>query len=207
RQVLARSARLRVNGRMIAPEAYQVRKAYFMADRTGALLKEDLPGPANPMADPSKMMDPMKSQAGFVITNGIMMTFISYFFAGFVMLRVPFPLTNGFKVMLQRGVELSTLDASYVSSISWYFLVMFGMRAVLNLFLGADSAGADDARAMQAQMGMGGGAAVGFDAKKAYAAEVVNLKLSKHACDLDDAEKRLLGTKYPKPNLLDMPAM
>ena len=40
-----------------------------------------------------------------------------------------------FQVMLQRGVLLSTLDASYVSSTSWYFLVMFGLRAAINMFL------------------------------------------------------------------------
>ncbi|CAN0477669.1 unnamed protein product, partial [Discosporangium mesarthrocarpum] len=75
---------------------------------------------------------------GFVVTNMFMMTFTSYFFEGFVLVRVPFPLTNRFKVMLQRGVALSSLDASYVSSTSWYFLVMFGLRSVLGLFLQDD---------------------------------------------------------------------
>lgn len=35
---------------------------------------------------------------GFVGTNMFMMAFTSYFFEGFVLVRVPFPLTNRFKV-------------------------------------------------------------------------------------------------------------
>ena len=36
--------------------------------------------------------------------------------------------------MFQRGLEgLSTLDTSYVSSVSWYFLVMFGLRGFFRL--------------------------------------------------------------------------
>lgn len=33
----------------------------------------------------------------------------------------------------------STLDASYVSTLSWYFIVMFGIRGILQLFLGEGS--------------------------------------------------------------------
>lgn len=35
---------------------------------------------------------------GFIVTNMFMMAFTSYFFEGFVLVRVPFPLTNRFKV-------------------------------------------------------------------------------------------------------------
>lgn len=36
-------------------------------------------------------------------------------------------------------VTSSTLDVSYVSSVSWYFLVSFGMRGFLSLILGEKS--------------------------------------------------------------------
>ena len=43
-----------------------------------------------------------------------------------------------FKVMLQRGVDLNTLDVQYVSSLSWYFLVTFGLNGVVRLLMGGD---------------------------------------------------------------------
>ena len=69
----------------------------------------------------------------FMIQNMVIMQGISHFFHGFALVKVPFPLAIGFKQMFQRGLDLSTLEMSYVSSVSWYFLVMFGLHEFFRL--------------------------------------------------------------------------
>lgn len=62
RQTLTRAKRLRGNGRFISEEAFSKRKGYFTAKDGGLLRQDDLPGQENPMANPEKIMGPMKSQ-------------------------------------------------------------------------------------------------------------------------------------------------
>ena len=62
-----------------------------------------------------------------MVQNMMMMQVISHFFRGLVLVKVLFPLTNGFNQIFQRGLDLSTLETSYVTNVSWYFLVMFGL--------------------------------------------------------------------------------
>jgi len=196
KNTLTRVYRFRLNCGYLNREAFLRRRAYYIAPETG-LLHGKVKGAANPMANPMGMVDMMKGNVTFVISNIIMMTFISAFFSGFVVVKVPFPLTVHFKVMLQQGIDLSTLDASYVSSLSWYFLVMFGLRPFLALFLGDGSGDAED-KALQMQMGMGMGAPMGFDASKAYKMEAESLELVQHKYELDDVEKRVLGPAYAR---------
>ena len=125
----------------------------------------------------------------------VMMAGMNYFFSGFVIARVPFPLAPRFKMMLQQGINLQSLDPSYVSALSWYFLVMFGIRGVMGLFL--QGAGYQDMHAMQMQMQMGMGAQPGaqFDAKKEYTGERDAFRVSQHIHFAAAAERRLVGMK------------
>ena len=52
---------------------------------------------------------------------------------------------------MQRGVDLSDLDVSYVSSLALYFLLMFGLNDVYSIILGEGSE-MDEQRMMQMQV-------------------------------------------------------
>lgn len=199
RQTAMRAQRLRVAGNYVHFDSFSLRKSFLTQKEVG-LLREKVPGMPNPMSNPSAMMDMMKGNMTFMLPNMVMMAFVSYFFAGFVLVKMPFPLPSSrFKMMFQRGVDLSTLDVSYVSSLSWYFLVNFGLRGVFRLLLGEDSDMADETRMMNMQMGaMGGGQ--GFDAANVFKHERELLSLNKHSFAGDRAEKDLLGERYPGAN-------
>lgn len=197
KQILSQAARLRMNGSAIQTSSFQRRKAFLVKKKTG-LLREKTPPPVNPMSNPLAMVDMMKGNLTFMIPNIAMMGFVSSFFSGFVCLKVPFPLPSSrFRLMLQRGVDLNTLDVSYVSSLSWYFLVTFGLNGVYKLILGED-ADLDDTKMMQRQMGMGmgGGGQVGFDAGAAYKQEREALNIVTHEWIAERAERELLGKSF-----------
>lgn len=56
-----------------------------------------------------------------------------------VTVKLPFPLTIRFKSMLQSGVATRDLDVRWVSSLSWYFLNLFGLQSVFIFILGDDN--------------------------------------------------------------------
>ncbi|OQR95011.1 hypothetical protein ACHHYP_00648 [Achlya hypogyna] len=201
-QTVKRAATLRMNCQYIQRSAFSMRKFYFTAsektDGVQGVLREKVKNDAmNQMMNPNSMMKMMKGNMTFMVSNFVMMGLMGYFFGGFVLVKVPFSLTQRFKAMLQRGIEMNTLDVSYVSSVSLYFLIMFGMSGFMSLILGSGNMN-DDARAMQMQMGMGAGPGMAFDAPRVYKQERVNLRLHVHEYALEHAEKKLLGDEIPK---------
>jgi len=218
-QILVRAARLRTNGDNIPPEAFRARRQYFCKEAFELPPKD--PNPLNqmmqnPNQSTANMFDMMKRNLANVIIQPLVMMWVSYFFAGFVVGRVvflrhreclfrftnvivpetcaakiPFPLPLRFRAITQLGIEqLADLDVTYVSSLSWYFLVLFGMMGVTSLLLGSgNEMEMMIAPGMQNMMTPGAGGAP--DAHTLFPAEKSNLEIHKHQWVVGDSETRL----------------
>ncbi|XP_041459175.1 ER membrane protein complex subunit 3-like [Lytechinus variegatus] len=195
-QALMRSRLLRENGRFLPRKSFIMRKHYFNDEETGFFKTQKREGPPqNPMTDPSMMTDMLKGNLTNILPMIVIGGWINWTFSGFVITKVPFPLTLRFKPMLQRGVELASLDASWVSSASWYFLNVFGLRSVYSLILGENNA-ADQARLMQQQMNQG--MAMAPDPTKAFKGEWEALEIAEHRWAMQNVEEELIG-RTPMP--------
>ena len=208
KSLLMRCGRLRQNHRSISPSAFTARKEYFASSKNKGLLRDKVAesdGKKAPSASPMgpggpDMMGGMMGNMAFMVQNMVMMQGVGHFFSGFVLVKVPFPLTKGFKMMFQRGLNLNNLENSYVSSVSWYFLVMYGLRGFFRLVIGDPSDVQKDDIMLQASLGsnvMGGGGA--FDANKMYKSEGDNLEILRYGgFTTADAELAILGDSYKK---------
>ncbi|EJW86696.1 transmembrane protein 111 [Wuchereria bancrofti] len=179
-QYLIRSRLLRENGRFLPKASFNMRKNFLLNEENGYITK-GMRRPSqmqNPMADPTMMTDMLKGNLLNVLPMIVIGGWINWTFSGFVTTRVPFPLTLRFKPMLQRGIELASLDAAWVSSASWYFLNVFGLRAIYTLVLGENNA-ADQSRMMEEQMS-GAAMAMPQDPKQAFKAEWEALQMTTH---------------------------
>ena len=95
--------------------------------------------------------------------------------------------------MLQRGIELTTLDAAWVSSVSWYFLNVFGLKSIYTLVLGENNA-ADATRQLQDQVSMSA-MSMPPDPKAAFKAEWEALEICDHNWALNGVDASLIGLK------------
>lgn len=190
-QVILRARVLRENGKYIPRDAFLMRRQVFNREEDGYLTQKRPAVTQNMMTDPSMMSDMVKGNLTNVLPMIIIGGWINWMFSGFITTKVPFPLTLRFKSMLQRGIELSHLDASWVSSASWYFLNVFGLRSIYALVLGENNA-ADQSRQMQDQMS-GAAMAMPQDPKIAFKAEWEALEIVDHQWALADIESKLLG--------------
>ena len=77
----------------------------------------------------------------------MMFQVVGSIFQGFITAQVPFPLGHKFKQMLQQGLSVTALDSTYVSSMSWSFILVFGLNGLIGLLM-ADSKSIQEMEAM-----------------------------------------------------------
>ncbi|KAF3167353.1 ER membrane complex subunit 3 [Orbilia oligospora] len=195
---------LRTNANQIPLSSFTSRKNYLVqAFQSGTFLKDPDASnkpPANPMSDPNgmdAMMNMMKGNMMMIVPQTVIMGWINAFFSGFVIMKLPFPLTIRFKSMLQSGVMTRDMDVRWVSSLSWYFLCLFGLRPVFTFILGNDNA-ADQTMAQVQQMNPQANTqqlfGPGQDPAKMYLAEAENLEVMvQHEFVLDGIVDRILA--------------
>merc|ERR1711904_36152 len=183
KQLIMRSQFLRAHSAFLSRAAFAQRKDYFCDKDKGMFLQKVDPS-LNPqqqmMSDPSMLTDMLTKNLTMIVPQIVTGAWVNYFFSGFVVAKVPFPLTQKFKLMLQRGVDLSSLDVTYISSLSWYFLNLFGMGGLLQVLLGERTF--DDTAVMQQQMSMG---APNMDTTGAMKQEREHLEMMTHTWRVD----------------------
>ncbi|CAI7721255.1 ER membrane protein complex subunit 3, putative [Plasmodium vivax] len=133
---LTRFTQLKTNYGFISPVAFLSRKYFFNKPQAGFF--NDLPEQVNPFdallkQDPSDLFGMMKNQIPFLVLQLGLGFLINLFFSGYLVAKIPFPLTYKFKSTLQMGMDIELLDMKFVSSLSWYFLVMFGSSGLISI--------------------------------------------------------------------------
>lgn len=195
-QVMIRARLLRENGHYLPRSSFLMRRHFFNNEENGYFKTQKRQAVSqNPMTDPSMMTEMLKGNITTVLPMIVIGGWINWTFSGFVTTKVPFPLTLRFKPMLQRGIELVSLDAAWVSSASWYFLNVFGLRSIYTLVLGENNA-ADQSQHLQDQMS-GAAMAMPPDPKVAFKAEWEALEICEHRWALENIENVLVGDQCP----------
>jgi hypothetical protein len=122
---------------LLTREAFECRRGYLCKPEKGYLVvngdRQPVDSLNNMQAAQSGMMDNMKGMLVMMATTIPAMAWINSFFAGFVLAKVPFSMTQQFRSLTQSGIDMSNLDVSYVSSVSFYFLIVFGLNQLQSL--------------------------------------------------------------------------
>ncbi|CDO95994.1 unnamed protein product [Kluyveromyces dobzhanskii CBS 2104] len=186
------------NGSNLSSESFQMRQEYLaqvLSEGKYLAIKPNENEKAkieNPFTN-SSMTDAMTSMAMGNLVNyipqTIIMWWVNYFFAGFVLMRLPFPLTIRFKQMLQSSVMTDDLDVRWVSSMSWYIISMGGLTPVYNILLGGSNLDKLDVSAQQQQLSQIPGGPSPQDQMKSLANDIT---VFQHVSVLDDIEDRVL---------------
>lgn len=141
KSLMSRSKTIRTSSALISKESFAMRKQNLSAAGSGSLRNvassssEDPMDKMmqNPMMNPNMMGGMLKNNLFMTIMTPLQYGLISYFFSGFIIGKVPFPLTQQFRGMLQSGVNVIGLDVKYVSSLSLYFLSFLGYNSIYQM--------------------------------------------------------------------------
>ncbi len=206
RMIILKSKKLRSAGNLLPHSSFSARKNFLSSPGSGVLVK--IPAPtegadpmaalgSNPMMNPENMMGMLKNNLFMTIATPLQYGMISHFFSGFLIGKVPFPLTQKFRELLQSGVSVASLDVQYISSISLYFLTLFGFNSLYRIIF-TEAEEEDLSMSMAAMnpmmaMGMQQPSLGGPESNKSLGEkEANNLKVVRHKFMFEDADSKLV---------------
>jgi len=130
KNAISRAARLKTNFMHISERGFKSRKAFFCKEGDGFFTKKYENKAAGiikfnkiiykDIMNPNMMTDMLKKNVVSGLYYAILFVGVGFLFSGFILLKLPFGLTQKFRGMMQQGLNLPDLDVSYVSAISWY---------------------------------------------------------------------------------------
>ncbi|KAL4562549.1 hypothetical protein LXL04_034756 [Taraxacum kok-saghyz] len=107
-QLIIRARNLRAAAKFISPKAFRARKVYYRNEENGLL--------HIPKGEALRLRIHRHKCLSFEVVNqSDTRSWVNFFFSGFVAAKIPFPLTQRFRSMLQNGIDLSSVDVSYVA--------------------------------------------------------------------------------------------
>lgn len=180
--ILQRARRLQCNCKYLPTKSFLARRHAFNNPSNGYLTeKQPALVQTMPLTDSRYINELLKGNFLNVVTMLLVGGWITLMFSGFLTTKVPFPLTLTFQTMLQRGIELNNLEASWVSSASWYFLNVFCLRGMYGLVF--------EENAAENEKGIGR-----MDFGVMMKEEWEGLELIEHEWALEDIEHDMLTT-------------
>ena len=139
---LNRSKRIRAAANFLPEEAVKKRKAGFCSGKDSILSETIVNNPMAALSNPDMMTGMLKGNMQGML-NIMLFSVVGQIFSGFIIAKVPFTLGFKFKSILQQGFKLEALDPQYVSSMSWCFLLIFGLQGLMSLVL-SDTSGMEE---------------------------------------------------------------
>ena len=133
---VTRSKRTRGNSKWIPMQSYLQRRRYLIGTSLAPVSISQTAQNGEPnVNDVEKMIAMMKGNIASYISNIGFMFWVNLFFSGFLLIRLPFNVTETLRPLVQKDIALESFDCSYVSSLSWYFITYFGLSGLSRILL------------------------------------------------------------------------
>jgi hypothetical protein len=195
---LNRANLFKKNFMYLSDKGYKQRKAFF-CHPTAGYFSQTFENPQIDLFNPNMSFEMIKKTVLNGLNYGIIFLGGGYFFSGFILLKLPFGLTQKFRSMTQQGLNLPDVDVSYVSAISWCAILMFGINSIIQFFDGGEEFSMLNQQMamnnpMAAMQNMGG---FSKDFNKMVKPEKESINILPHFSVLDDAVDKFIE-KYQK---------